>query len=247
MGCNNWMGNGTGAKQLERARYYSRQLMTADDMTVDQEYFQEKLRRHNRFLHGWGIVCGLDIIVDPKLGGLNLLINPGYALSPQGDEIYVPEKVSLDLAKCALSADAVPCTPGCGPQPGSYASLTGPIYVVIKYAQCASRPVRTPPVGCGCDETACEYSRIRDSFEIGCLNQIPESYLEKYRVTGVFGSMIGTGIVPCLPCPVDPWVVLATITASGQQVDSKDISISNGDRRLVLGTGLLQHKLVGTF
>ena len=69
MGSNVCVTGKCRSEQLERARYYSRQLMTADDMTVDQEYFQEKQRRHNRFLHGWGIVCGLDIIVDSKLGG----------------------------------------------------------------------------------------------------------------------------------------------------------------------------------
>jgi hypothetical protein len=42
---------------LERVRYFPRQLITADDMRAEQEFFLNKMRRHNRFLHGWGVVC----------------------------------------------------------------------------------------------------------------------------------------------------------------------------------------------
>ena len=45
----------------ERPRYYGRQLITADDLTLEQDYFRDKLRRHNRLLHGWGVVCGAQV------------------------------------------------------------------------------------------------------------------------------------------------------------------------------------------
>ena len=51
--------------KLERVHYFPRQLLTVADMTTDQNYFLEKLRRHNRFLHGWGVVCGLEVIAAP--------------------------------------------------------------------------------------------------------------------------------------------------------------------------------------
>ncbi len=41
--------NGAG---LERVHYFPRQLITANDMTAEQDYFRQKQRRHNRFLHG---------------------------------------------------------------------------------------------------------------------------------------------------------------------------------------------------
>ena len=49
---------------LERVRYFSRQALTAEDMTADQEYFRAKLRRHNRYLHGWGVVCGMIVEIN---------------------------------------------------------------------------------------------------------------------------------------------------------------------------------------
>jgi hypothetical protein len=33
-------------------------------MRVEQDYFIERLRRHNRLLHGWGIICGLQVLPD---------------------------------------------------------------------------------------------------------------------------------------------------------------------------------------
>src|SRR4029079_8903991 len=88
------------AGSAERLRYFPRQLLTADDMRTEQHYFREKLRRHNRMLHGWGVVCGLQVVVDPTGGGLGVSICPGYALGPWGDEICVEEAVPLDLTYC---------------------------------------------------------------------------------------------------------------------------------------------------
>ena len=52
----------TGATaSLERARYFARMLLTADDLTADQQHFLGRFRRHNRLLHGWGVVCGAGV------------------------------------------------------------------------------------------------------------------------------------------------------------------------------------------
>src|SRR2546427_4104106 len=67
---------------LERLRYFPRQLLTADDMRAEQEYVREKRRRHNRLLHGWGVVCGLEVVLDPQAGPRAVSICPGYALGP---------------------------------------------------------------------------------------------------------------------------------------------------------------------
>src|SRR4051812_15826237 len=92
----------------ERVRYFPRQLLTADDMRLEQEYFREKQRRHNRFLHGWGVVCGLEVKLDADQGPLAIRICPGYALGPCGDEIYVAEAVPFDLSDC-IRQPADPC------------------------------------------------------------------------------------------------------------------------------------------
>jgi hypothetical protein len=78
------------------------------------------------------------------------------------------------------------------------------------HSKCASRPVRVHTAECGCDELSCEYSRIRDSFEIRVLTQLPNTY------TGMTGPKIDHFCEewPCPECPEDPWVILATVRKS---------------------------------
>ena len=51
----------TAPSTTERVRYFARQLLTADDLTQEQEYLRGRMRRHNLFLHGWGVVCGAEV------------------------------------------------------------------------------------------------------------------------------------------------------------------------------------------
>src|SRR5262249_37150925 len=148
------------ATLLERVNYFPRQLLTADDMITDQQYFIAKLRRHNRYLHGWGVVCGLAVTIAPTATSpWMVLISPGYALGPYGDEIYVPNPVSLDLAQCGPEASTDPCDPGSLLMAGT-AKIGAVIYLAIRYEECFARPVRVLPGGCGCNDTMCEPSRI---------------------------------------------------------------------------------------
>src|SRR6266545_4007546 len=50
---------------LERPRYFPRQLITPDEPTLEAAYFRDRLRRHNIYLHGWGVVCGALVCVVP--------------------------------------------------------------------------------------------------------------------------------------------------------------------------------------
>jgi len=62
-------------------------LLSVDDMVTESEYYREKLKRHNRYLHGTGIVCGLEITPAPAPAPpAAVQISGGYALGPFGDE-----------------------------------------------------------------------------------------------------------------------------------------------------------------
>jgi len=39
-------------RQFERPRFFSGELLTAEDFQQDQDYFRGKSRLHNRYLHG---------------------------------------------------------------------------------------------------------------------------------------------------------------------------------------------------
>jgi len=232
------------AMGLERLRYFQRQLLSADDMRLEQEYFREKQRRHNRFLHGWGVVSGLLVMVDANTGPLALTICPGYALGPCGDEIFVGEAAAFDLAptlqRLAQPSCAHPDAPGVL-ESGTWA-------VEIRYAECQARPVRTMPAGCGCDDAACEFSRIRDGFELRAV--------VKPKGGGGAGLLslcqierdIAKNMPPFVDKPPSDWVELASVeiqlAADGTAVPLTPQSVNNGTRRVLYSTAQIQAQLI---
>lgn len=50
---------------LKRLNYFYGQLLGAEDFRAEQNYFREKLKLHNRCLHGYGVVCGLRVVPEP--------------------------------------------------------------------------------------------------------------------------------------------------------------------------------------
>jgi hypothetical protein len=228
----------TELTNLERVRYFPRQLITAEDLRQEQEYFIEKLRRHNRFLHGWGIVCGLTVKPAATTDlPWNILICPGYALGPYGDEIYLAKEYKLDIKKCLdQSATVSPCVPKETVSVGTAATTDNQIFIVIKYSECKTRPQKVMPAGCGCDETACEYSRVRDGYEIKCLRKLPESHAPTIaNVIKLEKEAKKNGICP--PCPKDPWLVLAQVTLPDNLTDTIDagnIDTSTYRKKLII-------------
>ncbi|HEX8224027.1 MAG TPA: hypothetical protein VF605_09445 [Allosphingosinicella sp.] len=84
-----------GLATYERPLFAAGQTLTAADLTSLQSYVAGKNRLHNRFLHGWGVVCGLEVICDDCEGSVT--ITPGYAIDPCGSDIVVGQPVRFDV------------------------------------------------------------------------------------------------------------------------------------------------------
>jgi hypothetical protein len=226
--------------RLEHVNFFNRQLLTANDLTTERDYFLQKLRRHNRFLHGWGIVCGLNVIAAPIAGAAwRVQIDSGYALAPFGDEIFVGEAVYFDLAACLSGGATNPCEPSMI-TPGEAGTSTT-AYLAIQYAECLARPVKVANSGCGCDDDPCQYSRIRDSFQIQCLAQLPPQPAPPLTLCQV----VQGALAPCPPCPTSPWVVLAKINLpSAGTMNITNSSIDTSVRRVLLSAAILQDQIV---
>ena len=99
-----------------------------------------------------------------------------------------------------------------------------------------TRPVRVQPIGCGCDDTTCEYSRWHDGYEIGVLQSCPSCNACDPSVTPVNTLKLFKGATPSCPdCSCGPWVCLATVTVDS---DGSIMQIDNCScRRLVLAFG----------
>jgi hypothetical protein len=223
---------------LERPRYFPRQMITADEMTLEQHYFRDKMRRHNRLLHGWGVVCDAKVcpVIDAQTGEPTpwlINVTPGYILGPYGDEIVIDCQHSIDLRSSGTMGMSAPSSSTLDPWCSNIDEVLvdrrqGPVYIAVRYREVMTRPVRVQPVGCGCDDQQCEYSRWRDGYEIGILTDLPPSHNE------VPPNKFAKNELPtCPPCPSDPWVVLAEVS-----FDSNNGAITQIDnhthRRLVL-------------
>jgi hypothetical protein len=84
-----------GLECLCRPRFFDGQLLSADDLTRLDRFIVAKNRMHNRYLHGWGVVCGLEAVCDPCQD--RVIVRKGYALSPCGDDIVVCSDVSVPI------------------------------------------------------------------------------------------------------------------------------------------------------
>lgn len=213
---------------LERPRFFPRQLITPDDLTLAQDYLRDKMRRIIRYLHGWGVVCGAQVEPAGDDKAWRVLIEPGYILGPYGDEILIEREICFDLrTKCLTVAsgggcDDMPAVNGCG---GKSALKTGKWFVAVRYKEFQAGPVRVYQSGCGCSDKQCEYSRYRDGYEICLLPRCP-------------GSHSQTPTKPdhktCPPEPTDPWVVLASVQVGDTGVVKAD-DIDNCEcRRIVI-------------
>jgi hypothetical protein len=84
--------------QLARVRYFVGRMLSADDLEVEQRYVRNKQRRHNRLLHGVGIVSGLDVVVDAGPQGAPIVVvSPGLAIGPDGEELLVCERMTGEV------------------------------------------------------------------------------------------------------------------------------------------------------
>ena len=76
---------------LKRPRFFPGKLVTPADLELEQEYFLKKLKRHNRSLHGFGIVSGLKVTVSSG----QIVVQPGLALDCEGNELAVDTLQSI--------------------------------------------------------------------------------------------------------------------------------------------------------
>src|ERR1700754_3762674 len=101
-----------GLECLCRPRFFAGQLLTDEALNNLEHYIVEKNKLHNRYLHGWGVVCGLEGVCHPCNGVTG---RGRYALSPCGEHIVVCKDVSVDvcsrIAQCCDKQREWECEP----------------------------------------------------------------------------------------------------------------------------------------
>jgi hypothetical protein len=179
----------SGLECLCRPRYFSGQLLTEADLNAEQEYVIKKNRLHNLYLHGFGVVCGLQVLCHPTCNGW-VRIKEGYAISPCGDDVILCKDVDFPLvdriSECLrMQQKQVDCT-----TPYAATSVDcgtdGCWYITIQYDEQATRamaslrsdmqasmPSCTCGGSCGCGGSSdcgcgCEGTKSMSSNGCGC-------------------------------------------------------------------------------
>ena len=83
---------------LQRPRYAAGSSLAAHDLRTEQRYRLQRLRRHHRYLHGWGVSCGLLVVPATALRRpWAVQVCPGYAIGPYADEIEVRTPAAVEV------------------------------------------------------------------------------------------------------------------------------------------------------
>lgn len=148
----------TGLQCLDRTRYFAGQLLSEADLNNDQSYWLAKSRLHNRYLHGWGVVCGLQVVCGPCDGWVT--VKTGYGLDPCGNDIIVCSEQLFNVVKaiqaCCTPPKAADCSPLRSAPPPNCQDAEQKWCITIQYEEQPTRtvtPLRqtsTQSCGCGC-------------------------------------------------------------------------------------------------
>jgi hypothetical protein len=102
------------AGEFRRLNYFYGQMLSAQDFQTEQSFFREKLKLHNRCLHGYGTVCGL--LVEPV---------PMTEECPAPDE--EEEKALREKLSELLKAKAAEAVAPSGTAPGAPPDTSTPV------------------------------------------------------------------------------------------------------------------------
>jgi hypothetical protein len=133
-----------------RLRWFTGRFMTARDLTDEQEYHLRRHRLHNRLLHGWGTVCGLEVHPNdrPDCEHEWVWVDAGIAIDCLGREITLPKR---DAARWPVD-------------PSRTSSEDALAILCIRYRECHAEPL--PAIVADCtDGTATEPGRVVERWE----------------------------------------------------------------------------------
>jgi hypothetical protein len=223
-----------------RVNYYTGMLLSEADLRQEQSYQREKSRQHLRYLHGYGTVCGLQVVPYGSEKPAFIKVEPGLALDRWGREIIVPQAAELDLEAYAHDAG-------------------GALFVVLEYKE---TPVdQHPTPGAVPEAETSSPARVLETFELLVRDKPPET--SRHSNTG-FNEILKKArsgkldaerlhqllceyvIQPCEPCASDPGVALAKVTFPPKGPVTR-VDIDNCTYRpIALPTNLLMEILVET-
>jgi hypothetical protein len=136
---------------LDRPLYFDRQLLIAEDLSLEQGFADRRLALLARHTLGWGVAAGFQLTTRPPAPG-DLAVSPGYALTPLGDEVYLAQEIVIaDIAAAIVDACCAPGDCYDVETPGGAGAPVQPVsaWIIARAWPLDGGPRPAMPEGCG--------------------------------------------------------------------------------------------------
>jgi len=141
----------------ERIHYFTGRHLAARDFSDEQLYHRTHRYLHNRMLHGWGVVCGLEVVQHDQEDCRTkfVRVGAGLALDCCGREIVVQRP-----ACCADEQPEIPWD--------KYDPSRPWLLLCLSYDECGKEqvPVIDDKGDCSTEKTATRFGRYKESWKL---------------------------------------------------------------------------------
>jgi hypothetical protein len=214
------------ARPLERPLHEAGSHVSAAHLNAEQRYRVERTWHHNRFLHGEGVVCGLQVVpAHVAARRWAVRVCPGYAIGCCGEEIEVRSAALLDIREFLWN------------RPLENGHPARDAFVAIRHAGELVKPRAAEAARCGCDDATYQPSRVRDGYRLVVLWANTEDRKPPF-------DLCVPAVASCPVCSGRADVVLARVTLpehESRPIESEQID--NAVRRRQVATSALAREL----
>lgn len=146
---------------FDRNRYFYGKLLSVDDFELEQRYMNDKRRMLNRFIHGTGIVCGMNVVpIDDE----TISVEAGIALDFAGREIVMNQPVVKKLSVI----DGYESLPG-DDKDGTH------LYLCVMYDEQEKEMVHSIAGAKAMGEQRVEYGKYAEGYHLYLTSREPEN------------------------------------------------------------------------
>lgn len=205
--------------------YHFGMLLGVDDFQAEQGFHLGRSRRHQRLLHGSGVVAGYPVSFDEAL--TELRVGPGLAVDALGRDLALDQTQCVNLVKWWLQhqkEEAFADLP-------SLTDATVDLDVVVCYSTCLSSPVPAIAEPCAGQASDIAYSRVCETVTLQLVRAVPA---DAAPVPASAAEGIGDPIPAPQPSTDIPWptrraalaeALAAQSIAPPDPIDSADLCL----------------------
>lgn len=217
--------------------YHFGMLLGVDDFRAEQGFHVGRLRRHQRLLHGAGVVAGFAVSFDDS--SFELKVGPGYGIDVRGRDLMLDDARCVNLAlwwaRHAADEDYADVEPGV---------TRFDVDVVACYANCLDRPVPAIAEPCAGDAADIAHSRICETVTLALVrhrDHPPPPTTTDYHLLRLWLGLEPVAVdAEGKPHPDDQWLLDARATLAGlpvaQQASARAALIGELTARAVAAT-----------